>query len=685
MWLKPGDSLFNTILYFELQKPPRLIPCKGVCSLKPLFINVAFNLPLDSLFTYAIPQEQDIQPGMRLELPFGKRKLIGFSIEFCDKPRGDFEIKEVIRSIDEMPIFGEREIELAKWVADLYICTLGEALSAMLPGAKKERLIDEEEVGLDGALKHDFPLAEQQKKAIAILSRPESAGQFFYLHGVTGSGKTEVFLRTAEILLKRGKGIIYLVPEISLTHQVFEDFQHLFGSQLAVIHSGLTPSQKLNQWNRISSGQSRCVIGARSAIFAPVPDLGMIVIDEEHDGSYKSQNTPRYHARQVAMYRARREKALLVMGSATPSLEAYYQMKIGRVTEIAMAERLSGGKMPEIKVINMRKEKSQFGADLTAEMYRSIKAKRQCILFLNRRGFAYTFHCRSCGYELQCRHCSVSLTFHKAKAAMVCHYCGFQQQQPSSCPECGSLDLGYFGFGTEKVEEELARIYPDLRMARVDTDSVRKKGALRERLKQFKNHELDVLLGTQMVAKGLNFPKVNLVGILNADMGLQIPDFRAAERTFALIVQVSGRAGRVIPDGKVIVQSFKPENPAIALAAQGRWEEFYQMELEIRKELEFPPFSRLFRLVFRGTKEAEVHAAAQVFGDRLERELGDLADILGPTECPLYRIARNFRVHILIKTKAFNESHKILSSLVRSFTMPAHLYLETDIDPLYLI
>ncbi len=645
----------------------------------PELIEVVFNLPVDRRFTYAVPAGLEVKAGMRVSAPFGSRRLLGYVVaDGTQAPPGISELKEVLRRIDGAPLFGPRELSLAEWLSGMYLCSLGEALAAMLPGGRRE--VEGEELAEELEDEGELQLSDDQARAVERLSQ---AGEgMFYLHGVTGSGKTEVFLRAAASALARGRGVIYLVPEIALTHQVVETFSRRFGPDIAVLHSGLSPSRRLSEWGRLRSGQARLAIGARSAVFAPVRDLGLVVIDEEHEGSYKSGTTPRYHARQVAMHRARAEAAVLVMGSATPSLEAWHSIREGRLPCLRLGSRLAGGSLPQVSIRGLAGESAPLSRALIDEIRRTHDAGRQTILFLNRRGFAYFFHCRSCGYEMKCRHCSVALTFHKQRGQMVCHYCGYRSAPIAACPECGSLDVGYSGFGTEKIEEELARLFPDLSVRRIDTDAVRHKGALRSLLAEFREGRIDILVGTQMVAKGLNFPGVKLVGIVLADSGLRLPDFRAAERTFGLIVQVSGRAGRYHPDGIVLVQTYLPGNRTITLAAQGRLEEFYAEELESRRALGFPPYSRLIRVVFRSRSAAKAQQASADFARALRT--GGGVEALGPAECPLAVIAGNSRTQVLLRAADFGAVHAAARQGLRAFTPPAGVYLEVDVDPVSL-
>ncbi len=660
------------------------------------YLELVFNLPLHGSFTYLLQSAgedsaagkkgdaaPEPQPGMRVIAPFGRRKLTGYIIERHKRaPQGDFTLRPVSRILDDQPIFGDEEIDLARWLAGMYFCSLGEALSAVLPGGKRSMeppaLPVEEEVS-EGAKE----LSLHQRKALDRIL--EGEGDRYYLYGITGSGKTEVFLQAAEKIIAAGGSVIYLVPEISLTHQLVRVVHSRFAGKGALWHSRLTPSQRLGEWKKIRSGEARLVVGARSAVFTPVKRLGLVVIDEEHENSYKSGQTPRYHARQVAMKRCRDAGAKLVMGSATPSVEAYHLMQQGKIERLQLPERIAGGKLPAIEIVNMDSACGAISDRLAEEIHTVHGEGGQTILFLNRRGFSYFFHCRSCGYEMKCERCSVGLTYHKGRGKMVCHYCGYSRPPVDVCPECGSLDVGYSGFGTERIEEEVARLFPKLSVARVDTDSVRKKGELERLLAEFKKGRIDILLGTQMVAKGLNFPKVKLVGIVLADSSLNVPDFRSPERTFSLIVQVSGRAGRYTDDGRVIIQTFKPRIPAVLDAAEGELERYYEGELAMRKELRFPPFYRLFRIVFRGKDRQKVRERAEKAEAVLRERLPEESEILGPAACPIEVISRNVRHHIIIRTLRYGEVHRMLRRWAAEEEGPRETYREIDPDPVSLL
>ena len=658
------------------------------------YIDVVLNVPLNGSFTYKA--DCPVEVGLRVEVYFGTRtkKMTGFIIKVHDddfKPNYDErKIKEIIRIIDKEPLFTIQQVNLAKWISSYYLCSEGEALSAMIPSGKRGT---EFSFGFedDSSSYKPHQLSEEQENAANAIIKTDDNKFFHYLFGQTGSGKTEVFLTAAEKMLSQGKGVIYLVPEISLTHQVIETVSARFGKTVAVLHSGLTASQKLTEWKRILKKEARVVIGARSAVFAPVPDLGLIIIDEEHDSSYKSGNTPRYHGRQVAMKRCLDLKIPLVMGSATPSVEAYELMNRGTLVKHTLSKRLSGGKPPAIEVVNLGKPETKKASNSISEkLYQEIlQAKqegRQSILFLNRRGFSHFFKCNTCGEDLKCKNCSVSLTYHKSENRLKCHYCGWSVYPPRACPKCNSLDVGYSGFGTEFIEEEVRSLFPDFTVDRIDTDNLTDKNALQQKIADFKAGKIDILLGTQMVAKGLNFPGLKLVGVIQADTGLTLPDFRAAERTFALILQVAGRAGRYFPDGKVIVQSFNPHHQAISCACKNDIEGFYSSEIENRKILYFPPFSRMLRIVFRSANEVASKTSAQSFAKHLEayNQNGDF-EILGPSECALKKIALNYRYQILLRGESINTLQKIVSMVMCNYKTASNVYIEIDIDPTSLL
>lgn len=658
-----------------------------------MFVDVVLNTPLDQRFSYQVFEDQDARVGMRVVVPFGKREVTAYIVALRDQvEEGRFEIKPIKRLIDKEPLFGEREIELARWMARFYLCSEGEALSTMIPGGRRE--VEPIALPIDDeiAIVADHQLSREQREAVAAILGGDSG--LHYLYGVTGSGKSEVFLRVAERVIESGRQVIYLVPEITLTHQLARQVSQRFAGRVAILHSGMTPSQRLTTWRKIKRGEVSLAIGARSAVFAPFERLGLIIIDEEHEHAYKSGNNPRYHARQVAQRRASEYDAKLVMGSATPSMEAFLMMEEGNIVRHELSFRVAGGVPPRVSVVNMLGEQRLLSRKLVAAMKTTLASKRQVILFLNRRGFSHFFHCNSCGYEMSCPHCSVSLTYHKDTRRMVCHYCGYWRVPMTSCPECRSVDVGYGGFGTEMVEQEVNRFFPDARVARLDTDSAKDKPMVASVLQAFKIGDIDILLGTQMVAKGLNFPFVDLVGIVLADSALNLPDFRSQERTFSLIVQVSGRAGRYNDAGRVIVQTFHPDNTAIRLATEGSVKKFYLQELESRRETRFPPYARLVNFVIRGRNKERCSAAIENLRqlvascvDALKGlpDVTDLPDILGTAACPIEKIAGNWRFHLVLRGSHAGRVMQVATVVRSQFKVPSGLYLELDVDPLQML
>lgn len=678
------------------------------------YLQVALNVPLNKTFTYSNLDDfsEKSLKGFRVEINFGNRKTKGCVIEETDILPDNFpvsidKIRPIKKVMDEIPLLSNELIDLAKWISSYYLCPIGEAVSIMLPSAKRET--DSAGFSFIDEISSTIPktLSEEQSNCVKRILYFSSKSNIHYIYGPTGTGKTEVFLQCASGVLSKGKGVIYLVPEIGLTKQVIEAVVSRFGATAAVLHSGLTPSQKLHEYNRIINKEARVVIGARSAVFAPVPDLGMIIIDEEHDASYKSSSSPRYNARQVAMYRTEKLHIPLLMGSATPSVESWHLMQEGTITAHTLSKRLAGGAMPHIKSINLLNEVHNEGCiskELEDEINISLSQNKQTILFLNRRGFTHFYKCHSCGFELKCKNCSVSLTYHKSENKLRCHYCNWSCIPPQQCPSCGSLDAGYSGFGTEFIESEVKAKFPAARILRLDTDSITKKGELQEKIDAFKNNEYDILLGTQMVAKGLNFPNLRLVGVILADTGLHMPDFRASERTFSLITQVAGRAGRFFPDGKVLVQTYSPESSPIFLSVNNKIKQFYSMELETRKILNFPPFSRLIRLVFRAPTLQQSQNAAEGAAKILKDELLKLynstspaglsqeskneleqTEILGPSECPLLKISQNYRYQLILRGKNIRILQKIASKFLFNYKKPQDVYIESDVDPVSLL
>jgi len=532
------------------------------------------------------------------------------------------------------------------------------------------------------------------------------------LHGVTGSGKTEVYLDAVAQTLALGKSALILLPEIGLTAQVLDLFKARFGEEeVAVLHSALSLGERHDEWRRIKSGAARVIVGARSAVFVPLLSPGLVILDEEHDGSYKQDSSPRYHARDAAQFLAGQTGAVVLLGSATPSLESYYKAKSGEYDLLTLAERISDRPLPPVQIVDLRDEMKQaapardpqappgtpkpekpppsvLGAALLEAMALRLARKEQIILFLNRRGFASFLLCRDCGFTFQCPNCDVSLTYHHAAVLLQCHHCDFRRRAPSVCPSCAGLRLRPFGLGTERVEQAVAEHFPHARILRMDRDTMARKGAHAEALRAFRRQEANVLVGTQMVAKGLDFPNVTLVGVVSADTALNIPDFRAPERAFQLLTQVAGRAGRGERPGNVIIQTFTPEHDSVQRAARHDYLGFYAEAIAQRKELGYPPFSHMANAVFADEDEAQAQGRAQALAAALALALdqtGAQGQILGPVACPLARLRNKYRWHLALRCSQKNMLLTLLRAALDTLTPTQRSGLSLDIDPLSML
>jgi primosomal protein N' (replication factor Y) len=527
----------------------------------------------------------------------------------------------------------------------------------------------------------------------------ENPSRTFLLHGVTGSGKTEIYLQALAHALEQGKGAIVLVPEISLTPQTVERFKARFSSGklqtlVAVLHSHLSAGERHDEWHKIRQGRARIVIGARSAIFAPVEPLGLIIVDEEHETSYKQEEAPRYHARDVAIMRGQMENAVVVLGSATPSLESFYNCKRGKFSLLELPERVDNQKMPRVRVVDMRqaahKEKGTplFSPQLKEAINQRLDKGEQTILFLNRRGYSTSLQCPKCGYVCECPNCSLALTFHRQEQKLACHICGHVEKVPLVCPneKCKNPAIRFSGTGTQRVEETLAKLFPKARIQRMDADTMKRKDDYRKVLGDFRAGKIDILVGTQMIAKGLHFPNVTLVGIIYADLALHQPDFRAGERTFQLLTQVAGRAGRGDVEGEVFVQAFAPFHPAIQYARRHDFNGFYEQEIEFREQLKYPPVSRVALLTLKGRNEEKVKFSAEHLKRELEKTLKEFKDLIlaGPAPAPLLRAETFYRYQIMLRTRAMSALSRELARTIQSLALPEDVTLAVDIDPVNL-
>ena len=543
------------------------------------------------------------------------------------------------------------------------------------------------------------PLSLNAEQTVALaaveeaLAAPEKSRPIL-LHGVTGSGKTEIYLQAIRSALARDKTAIVLVPEISLTPQTVERFKSRFADAqdaVAVLHSRLSEGERHDEWHKIQAGRARIVIGARSAVFAPLENLGLIVVDEEHETSYKQEEAPRYHARDVAVVRAKMENCVVLLGTATPSLESYFNATRGKYQLLNLTLRVDDNQMPLIRVVDLRQEKRKaksltiLGEKLHTAIIARLEKREQTILFLNRRGFSTSLLCSACGEARDCPNCSVALTFHRTASRLSCHLCGHTAAVPKKCPACHEDALIYSGFGTEKVEAHVAQLFPQAEVRRMDADSMTRKDAYRETLRAFRAGKIDILVGTQMIAKGLHFPNVTLVGIINADLALHLPDFRAGERTFQLLTQVAGRAGRGETPGEVFVQTFTPFSPSIQFARHHDFAGYFEQELEFRERCDFPPFRHAVLLTIRSAHEARAKFSAETIARRLREALPEEFILSSPAPAPLEKLQGQFRFHILMRGEAIMRLSRLVRETLDKLPLPDDVVASVDVDPYQLL
>ena len=540
---------------------------------------------------------------------------------------------------------------------------------------------------------HKLKLTNEQEDAFNQVAEAidKKIYQQFLLFGVTGSGKTEIYLQLIDKVVKEEKSAIVLVPEISLTPQMLDRFISRFGKEkIAVLHSKLSVGERHDEWERIKEGNAKIVIGARSAIFAPVNNLGIIIIDEEHDSSYKSEASPKYNAKEVAEKIAKEQNIPLLLGSATPDLTTYYKAKEkGEITLLELTKRANNSNLPKVEIVDLKQELANGNRSmLSFELYKSIeenlKNKLQTILFLNRRGYSTFIMCRNCGYTVKCKNCDISMTYHSYENKLKCHYCGYEEKVVKICPECGSDKIRYFGTGTQKLEQEILKQFPQAKTIRMDVDTVTKKNSHEEILNKFKNEDIDILIGTQMVVKGHHFPKVTLVGVIAADSSLNIDDYRATERTFQILTQVAGRAGRENLPGKVIIQTYNPENFSIQNAQKQNYKEFYKIEKALRKQLKYPPFCDIIVIGFSGTNENEIKEISNYSYEFAKSNLKEEEfKIFKPMPAPIDKIQNKFRWRIIIKGNMTEKANEILNNLLKNIYNKdyKHTKITIDVDP----
>lgn len=666
------------------------------------YAEVAFRLPLRGTFTYSVPEDlgENVLPGMRVKTIFNHREEEGIILSL-HQSQPEYRVSPLQGLIDREAILNQTQLDLAGWMSEFYLAGIGECLFKMFPQAKRfpaqrtvrsiipdhcsnlHRLNDEQERIFRAVLKEGIFQDDRSPGP----SEEASPASTHLIQGVTGSGKTEIYIHLILEALKRDRGTVLLVPEIALTVQLINRLRCVFGDELALLHSALKKSERFAAYISLLRGERKIAVGTRSAVFAPVQNPALFILDEEHDASYKEHSAPRYHARQIAYRRAGREDALLLLGSATPALETRYQATSGRksFTFHRLDKRAAGSRLPQVELIGAPSMDVPLTGTLLREMEINLKKGRQTIILLNRRGYHPYLYCPECGEARNCPHCSVTLHLH-GDGILQCHYCGYRQGDDGSCPRCAG-PTRKLGIGTQKLEEFLFNRFPGIRLERLDTDVTRNRDAAGNAIEKLLNNELDVLIGTQMIAKGLDAPNVTLVGVLQADQGLNIPDFRAAERTFSLLMQVAGRAGRREETGRVYFEVLNTENEIVKLARSQDYDSFFENEMRNRRESRYPPFTRLIRFLYRSVSDESAGQSAAALAVLLRREMNgepaEMTEIIGPAPAPLGRLQKYYRHHIIIKTLRPARVREIVSEnfeLVQK-TKVGDSHLEIDMDP----
>ena len=661
-----------------------------------MYADVAVCLPLARTFVYKLSGPVAI--GCRVVVPFRKKEEDGFVVSLRDDAPQGFEIQTVLKAVDDHPLIQHDVFKLCRWISDYYLAPFGQVLKAALPPGITPKhvarvaqpdVVKDRKVGSERSTLH---LTTDQLNA--LFSIQETHGfHTVLLHGVTGSGKTEVYLRAVEHYVNHGKTALILVPEIGLTPQLTERFSQRYPEMIAILHSSLTKRQRIDEWLRIRSGIAPIVIGTRSAVFAPLQNIGIIVVDEEHETTYKQEELPRYNGRDTAVMRAKLAGSAVVLGSATPSMESFRNAEAKKYLYVSMATRVEDRPLPQVEIVNMRDEYQAegkqviFSRRLLQTIAERLERREQTMVLLNRRGFAAFLLCRHCGFNFSCTACSVAMTYHKGINKLLCHYCGLAKRPPAKCAECNSEYIHFVGEGTERIEAELKEIYPDAQVGRIDRDTMRHIRDFDRVLGGFRNGDIDILVGTQMIAKGHDFPNVTLVGVIAADAALSLPDFRAAERTFQLLTQVAGRSGRGHRPGEVIIQSYFPDHYAFQLACNQRFEDFYARESRYRKVMFYPPFTSLAGIMVTDRDANTAVRLARQVGDFLDSVRTDSIRILGPAAAPVEKLKKVFRQQLLIKSSSRPQLHEALRRL--------QAYLEeqkvsagkviVDIDPVSLL
>jgi primosomal protein N' (replication factor Y) (superfamily II helicase) len=663
-----------------------------------MFADLIFPLSAPGVYTYRIKpdQVQSIEIGSRALVEFGKKRCFGFVAGISEKPGAcDVKtLKDILEPSPAGPFFAPEYIKFLLWLSEYYLAAPGEVLRTAMP-APLLRYLEKHPVNPKPLAQapsewgETSPLTEEQAAVFQTIRERLRGGQHHtvLLQGVTSSGKSHVYYALAREALRAGRGALIMVPEISLTPQTVKNFTDIFRDRVAVFHSGLSDKERIRNWLRIYGGEAPVVVGVRSVLFTPVRNLGLIVVDEEHDSSFcEGDRNFSYNARDAAVVRGSIERAVVVLGSATPSLLSRHNADAGKYTRLTLTRRYNDMPLPKVHRVDMRQERARnnwsiFSGLLQEKMAERFKSGQQVILLKNRRGYAHFLMCQECGEIPTCAQCNISLTYHRAIGRLVCHYCNSRSLPPAVCPKCRGVNLKPAGSGVEKVEEDLKKLFPEARTLRLDLDTGSKRGAVEKILQSFREKKADVLIGTQMVSKGLDFPDVTLVGVVLADTGLFLPDFHAPERTFQLLTQVAGRSGRGEAPGEVVLQTYSPEEGPIALAVEHDYEAFYRQELRNREELGFPPFARgvLVRVLAR--EEAQAQAVSERFHRGLDKRAG--LTVLGPAPMPLYRLRNYYRTFLYLRSPSSSALHQAVAAALSKLgrKLPGGVKIQTVFDP----
>lgn len=666
-------------------------------------VEVAVPLPVWKTFHYKIPVhlEMSVQEGSEVLVSFRNKKLLGYVIAPAKTPHSHDKIKDILEVPSSAILLSAKMLSLLKWISSYYAAPIGEVIKTAIPSHLNVGKTKQKNNLVSPIFSSPQPkfLTEHQNSLLNILEKALFSNQYspFLLHGVTGSGKTEIYLRIIQKALEQKKQALVLVPEISLTPQLIGRFESCFPQKIAVLHSRLTPNQRHGEWLKIYHQRVPIAIGTRSAIFAPLEHLSVIIVDEEHDSSFKQEEKLRYNARDIALIRGKLENALVLLGSATPSLESYFNSQHRKINLLTLPHRIYHRPLPKVEIIDLKNEEKNFGQKfifsnaLLSALKETLFQKSQAILLLNRRGYAPFLLCQECGYTSRCSHCSVSLTLYASQKKLICHYCSQALPVPPHCPDCHGNQLTGLGIGTEKVEEELKKIFPQTSIGRMDRSSTQKKDAFFKILSDFSNQKIDILIGTQMLAKGHDFPNVVLVGVILAETSLNLPDFRAPEKTFQLLTQVTGRAGRGEKPGRVIIQTFNPSHYSLKFTEQHYYEGFYKTELLYRQEAFYPPFCKLVHFKCSHSNLKKAFEKIKHFGKLLRSIQSQVPDflkleLLGPSPAPLSKIKDKYRFHILLKSPSHLLIKNFLDHLLKHekelLSSPA---IHIDVDPLNLL